>query len=147
MRLFSTGGGKKRVDLAAGRSSERSAATASRLLETRLPRAVTIFSLLFGLKTLRGRPRVRPSCITIAARSFNPRLFNSSTSPSPSLSLCLSSSLPPASLRNDSVIYAPLVRLPLCFKFMYFDGKRENVREGGERKRDFRVPELAMLAT
>lgn len=75
----------------------------------------TIFSVLFGLKTLRACS----SGISVALVRF-------STIQSIHLSLFLPvSQLSPPEMTKITKWFTPLVRLPLCFKFMYSKGEKK----------------------
>lgn len=156
MRLFSTGGGGDVC--AAAILDEAGAKFDPDSRSDRTGCTATIFSILFGFKTLRPAALLVSSSMrslarftTIQSRRLSLSLlfpFSLLSSFPPSLFLSLrfflrlALPLPPflprpaaATLRNDSVIYAPLVCLPLCFKFMYF---------GGEK--DFHVPRATVLS-
>lgn len=84
----------------------------------------TIFSVLFGIKTLLLGGRAR-SLLASTSLSFISQLLNLSSLSLPS----------PSKMTRIEMIYAPLVRLPLCFKFMYSDGEKIFTYQGWRRSR------------
>lgn len=108
------------------------AITATReVTRPRLPRTKPRFSRFYLVSKHFGRPR--SLFLASASLSFVSQLFNRP------VFISFSLSLPPAfSFRNDrdrEMIYAPLVHLPLCFKFMYSDGENIFTYQGWRRSR------------